>query len=173
MKRRISDIPTLTVTLAVALALGCGSRVVPQPVASGADPPPPSDPKTSAHTTCEGDIDFPDPRLELTVRAHLDGFKGQIRAERLAGLTDLSAVRATISDLTNIHCLADLTTLDLFQNRLTDLRPLANTTQLRELYLGGNELADIADLAALHHLQLLDLRINRISDLGPLAGSEI
>lgn len=91
--------------------------------------------------------------------------------------TDLRELDLRDNPVTDLHPLADLTMLedlylsDLFPNTSTlDLHPLANLINLQELFLENNKISDISPLARLKKLRILDLSHNDISDLRPLVG---
>jgi len=65
---------------------------------------------------------------------------------------------------------ADVTRLNLSNNLITDVTPLANLKFLEWLDLSYNQIKDISPLANLKLLGYLDLRYNLISDLTPLYG---
>ncbi len=58
--------------------------------------------------------------------------------------------------------------LDISYHRITDLEPLGQLPNLRELYLQGNEIEKLAPLSSLKSLEILDLSSNLIADIGPL-----
>jgi internalin A len=59
--------------------------------------------------------------------------------------------------------------LDLSDNRIKRLEPLAGLSKVHALYLPNNPIEDFKPLAALKNLERLDLRGTGISDLSPLA----
>lgn len=74
-----------------------------------------------------------------------------------------------IRNIKGIEHFTSLTTLNLQGNLIGDLRPLANLTNLSELYLSGNRvIADISPLSRLTSLTELGLIDNHIRDLRPL-----
>ncbi len=144
-------------------------------------------------------IEVPDANLNSAVRKALDIADGDdIRKVHLAQLTQLSArdvsnltglehatqlrtlslpneryrgraAEGSISDLTPLAQLTQLTTLNLSDNNISDLTPLAQLTQLTRLYLSNNNISDLTPLAQLTQLTRLYLSNNNISDLTPLA----
>jgi len=58
--------------------------------------------------------------------------------------------------------------LDISYHRITDLEPLGQLPNLRELHLQGNEINNLAPLSNLRSLEILDLSSNLIEDVGPL-----
>jgi Leucine-rich repeat (LRR) protein len=61
-----------------------------------------------------------------------------------------------------------LTTLDLWDNQITDLKPLEKLINLTTLYLGDNQITDLKPLEKLTNLTWLNLWDNQITDLKPL-----
>ncbi|MCL2568816.1 MAG: leucine-rich repeat domain-containing protein [Oscillospiraceae bacterium] len=88
----------------------------------------------------------------------------------LTNLTDLHLGGNQISDLTPLAGLTNLTALSLDMNQISDLSPLAGLTNLTGLGLGMNQISDITPLASLTNLTRLHLDGNQMSDLAPLAG---
>ena len=92
--------------------------------------------------------------------------------EHAHNLRDLSLAYNNISDispLTNLKQLRDLS-LDHQHNNLSDMSPLTSLTQLRDLDLAYNNISDISPLTNLKQLRYLRLWDNNISDVSPLAG---
>ncbi len=76
----------------------------------------------------------------------------------------------TISDISPLAGLTNLTELSLSYNTISNLSPLAGLTNLTRLYLYGNRISDISPLDELTNLTYLELSGNRILDISPLAG---
>ncbi|MDE0484095.1 MAG: leucine-rich repeat domain-containing protein [Candidatus Poribacteria bacterium] len=80
---------------------------------------------------------------------------------------------SSVYNLTGLEHATQLTLLDLegywADHNISDITPLAQLTQLRELNLSHNNISDITPLAQLTQLRELDLSGNNISDLTPLA----
>ena len=87
----------------------------------------------------------------------------------LTNLTDLSLERNEISDISPLAGLTNLTVLDLERNSISDISPLARLTNLTELYLSYNSISDISPLSGLTNLTVLELIRSSISDISPLA----
>jgi internalin A len=62
------------------------------------------------------------------------------------------------------------TLLNLRNNRISDLRPLASLNNLTYLWLSNNEIDDLTPIASLSNLSELRIDNNRISNLRPVAG---
>ena len=60
------------------------------------------------------------------------------------------------------------TELRLWNNRISDISPLASLTNLTRLGLEGNQISDISPLISLANLTGLWLEENQISDISPL-----
>ena len=91
----------------------------------------------------------------------------------LAGLTNLTELwlrKNTISDISAVIGLINLEALDLGTNSISDISPLAGLTNLTTLVLRRNSISDLSPMAGLTDLTWLDLGDNLISDLAPLAG---
>lgn len=67
---------------------------------------------------------------------------------------------------------ANIESLDFDWCDISDISPIANCKELKELLLSGNKITDITPLAALTKLTTLELDTNHITDLSPLAGME-
>ncbi len=75
----------------------------------------------------------------------------------------------TVSDLSPLSGLTQLTSLDLDNNNISDMSALAELTNLIYLDLRGNNISDMSALAGLTNLTSLDLDNNNISDMSALA----
>jgi len=75
---------------------------------------------------------------------------------------------AGLEDLSGIENCRNLIILDLSQNEIFDITPLAHLQMLEELYLSENSISDIGALAFLTRLKKLDLAFNLIDDISPL-----
>ena len=62
------------------------------------------------------------------------------------------------------------TVLDLSGSGIVDFSPLADFTQITELWLSATAIADLAPIAGLQQLKSLNLDNSRVSDIRPLAG---
>ena len=89
----------------------------------------------------------------------------------MAGLTNLEALDIGDNPLADLSPLAGLTKLEFLDIPgcgISDLAPLAGLTHLINLTLHNNEIADLSPLAALKNLEWIELSDNRITDLTPL-----
>jgi sulfatase modifying factor 1 len=93
----------------------------------------------------------------------------QIKEAKQTGATELDLDQNNISDLTPLAGLTNLKVLDLNQNNISDLTPLSGLTNLKMLTLRGNNISDLTSLTGLTNLIWLGLDQNNISDLTSLA----
>ena len=126
---------------------------------------------------------MPDAALQAVVREALAELGlpalAPLTKEKMLQLTTLKADHRGIVDLTGLEFATYLKELYLGgRNRITDLRPLANLTNLTQLHIWHREVAgmspvtnlDISPLSGLINLERLSLENNGISDISPLAG---
>ncbi len=85
-------------------------------------------------------------------------------------ITSLNLVDNNITDITPLASLKKLIDLDLEFNQINDILPLADLKNLTNLNLKYNQITDISPLAGLKNLSVLDLGYNQITDISPLAG---
>ncbi len=88
----------------------------------------------------------------------------------LTQLTSLSLGNSNISDISALSELKNMSWLDLYSNNISDISALAGLTNLNTLYLDSNNISDISALAGLTNLNTLYLDSNNISDISALAG---
>ena len=114
-----------------------------------------------------------DPALRAAIGAALHKAPGEaVSPQELAGLESLAARNGGIRDLAGLERAVGLKELDLGDNPLADLRPLASLPALESLNLDGSAL-ELSQLAPLGSLRRLSIRRNLIEDLQalvPLAG---
>ena len=75
----------------------------------------------------------------------------------------------SVSDLSPLAGLTDLTFLDLWGNAITEISSLAGLTSLTVLWLDNNAISDISSLSGLTNLTELGLWQNSITDLSGVA----
>ena len=88
----------------------------------------------------------------------------------LTNLTSLGLGGNPISDISPVAGLTNLTSLGLGHNQISDISPVADLTNLTSLGLGHNQISDISPVAGLTNLTSLGLGHNQISDISPVAG---
>ena len=93
--------------------------------------------------------------------------------EHLLPLDELRVIDKGISDITGLEFATNLKVLYLSKNPITDLRPLANLTALRRLYLWdlspNTPTLDLRPLETLVNLEEISLENSKVSDISPLA----
>ena len=121
------------------------------------------------------EIDIPDPNLRAAI-AEAIGVPPNtpIFRAHLENLTRLEARNANISDLTGLEFAIKLKVLNLSGNNIGDVSALipvlSGLTHLIDLNLSDNSITDLSPLAVLTNLRTLDLGNNSISDFSPLTG---
>ena len=76
----------------------------------------------------------------------------------------------SVSDISAVAGLTNLTSLNLGNNSVSDISTVAGLTNLTSLYLEGNSVSDISAVAGLTNLTSLDLGGNPVSDISAVAG---
>ena len=118
---------------------------------------------------------FPDENLEAAVRHYVFEKRHNeepITAEDVANISTITARSKGIRDLTGLEHCKRLMLLELPDNEVSDLSPLAGLNLLQSLTLTGNQVKDISALAELKRLQYIELSGNMVEDISPLAGLE-
>lgn len=90
----------------------------------------------------------------------------------LSSLSALSVLTVRDADVVDLSPLTSLPLrrLDLTNNKVTSLAPVATRGDLTELQVAGNEITDLSVLSGLSKLQYVTLASPSLSDLSPLAG---
>ena len=111
---------------------------------------------------------FPDAGLEAAVRAEV--FEKRYNTEPLT-VDDVKKISRVIGVGKNIqslegmqHC-ASVMLIDLGDNQITDLTPLAGLKKLQSVTLSKNKIKDVQPLAELTAIQLLDIADNEVESL--------
>jgi hypothetical protein len=123
----------------------------------------------------EGELWISDPTatdmLGLTfLNASYKGITSPVGLEYAANLESLDLSQNRISDISALSGLSKLATLVLNNNTITDISPLSGLTNLRELDIHDNGVSDVSALSRLTNLQSLILRRNMIRDISALSG---
>ncbi|MBD3563050.1 leucine-rich repeat protein, partial [Planktothrix sp. FACHB-1355] len=84
-------------------------------------------------------------------------------------LTDLNLYNNKITDISGLSTLTNLTDLNLYNNKITDISGLSTLTNLTELDLTNNQITDISGLSTLTNLTILYLDNNQIRDISGLS----
>lgn len=111
-------------------------------------------------------VTFPDPNFEAVIRDKLGKDTGLIYEEELLTITELDAASQGISHIDGIEYLSRLVFLNLADNAVEDLSPLAELSILTELDLRNNPISDLdaVNFAAITHLPLRELDLS--NDVG-------
>ena len=116
------------------------------------------------------EVSIPDPNLAAAVRKAFSlPPEEPITQQLMLELTNLSAPRAQISDLTGLEHARNLMNLNLDRNQISDIGPLAGLTELEILSLASNQISDISALAELTQLRTLSIGSNQIGDISALS----
>ena len=91
-----------------------------------------------------------------------------IRQEDLETLETLVARRAGIRDLTGLELAVNLESVNLFDNEVADVSPLADLPRLSDLRLERNRISNLAPFTRMAGLRHLWVNYNPVSDLSPL-----
>ena len=115
-------------------------------------------------------VDIPDPNLRTILELALGKEAADdITQAEMASLKSLDALKSNINDLTGLEFAINLTEIELRGNRISDVSPLKNLTNLTKLRLGTNrKISDVSPLKNLTNLTFLDIDSNQISDVSPL-----
>jgi len=90
--------------------------------------------------------------------------------EKCTNLASLDLSNNAVKDLKPLADLKNLQSLDLSINRIKDVTPLGKLVKLQYLKLDGNKIENIGGLKDLKKLSALYLSKNRIKSLKPLSG---
>ena len=130
----------------------------------------PETPVSTLNPTLFSDL-IPDVNLHAAIAEALGKAPGDaITKVDLAGLMQLEADRAGITDLTGLAYATKLERIVLRHNAISDLSPLADLISLRDIHLAGNRITDVSPLKRLIRVEWLGLEGNAITDLSPLTG---
>ena len=91
----------------------------------------------------------------------------------LSGLTNLTSLvldNNAITDISAVSELTNLTSLVLDNNAITDISAVSGLTNLTALGLNGNAITDISAVSELTNLTSLSFSSNSIRDISPVAG---
>ncbi len=112
-----------------------------------------------------------DPNLNAVVMALLGKTTCDISALDLAGLTNLYAANAGITNLAGLSAATNLTTLYVGGNAIADLTPLQGLANLTTLFVQNNLVTNLSPLAGLTNLTYLDVRWNPLTNYEATLGT--
>ena len=117
-------------------------------------------------------VHIPDPNLRAAIAEALGkSSNAPITVEEMERLGRLDARNRGIQDLTGLQFAINLrSTLDLRDNQISDISPIAGLINLQRLYLDDNLISDISPIAGLVELHRISLNRNPVSDMSPLSG---
>ncbi|WP_078427870.1 fibronectin type III domain-containing protein [Alkalihalobacterium alkalinitrilicum] len=102
--------------------------------------------KTSGAASTEDEVEFMDSSLEQAVRNELGIYNRGIKEVDMEELYYLHISSQGIRDLMGLQCARNLQWLYAYGNEISDLTPIINLEQLRNVDLGQNQLVDISGL---------------------------
>jgi len=111
-----------------------------------------------------------DQALEQAIREQIGKPQGELTIEDLEGISELRALFADVESIEGLQYCRNLEILSLTSNRISNLAPLKELTQLKRLYLTNNQISNIEHISSLVNLEDLTLGVNHISDIRPLTG---
>ncbi len=144
--------------------------VIPAATATADDPPAVATPDKSENASAPVSI-FKDKNLEAAVRAEVFAKRfndDPITADDVANISRVMGKGKGIENLSGLEHCKSVMLIELANNQIVDLQPIAELKRLQSVTLAKNKIADIKPLKGLTSMQLLDLSENQIADLGPL-----
>ena len=99
----------------------------------------------SAQSLAEEAVYFADPNLKTAVEQEL-GISDPTPTDML-GLTNLLVNYKGIADITGLEYAANVTSLDMAGNIITDIDAISGLTNLNRLYLYDNSISDISAIS--------------------------
>ena len=124
----------------------------------------------SSAASAETMVNLQDANLEDAIRRTLREWEKPLSTDDLAKLRILDAQKAGIRNLSGLEYAVNLKKLNLTDNEVSDLGPLAGLTGLESLNLKWNNVSSVAPLRRLTNLIYLGLEHNNISDISPISG---
>ena len=115
---------------------------------------------------------------DITVRQHGRVTEGRFQGwsvtdiTALPGCTKIEDLQLDDNEIADISPLANcgtLVSLSLCRNRITDISALASCVKLENVWLPENSITDSSALASCKRLRYLDVDVNRITDISVLA----
>ena len=110
---------------------------------------------------------FEDAVLEVVVRRELRRPRGPITRQKISSLTNFEASSKGIHSLSGLEHFTALQRLELYDNLIADITPLAQLENLNTLWLGNNKIKDLSPLVTnfgLSEGDVVDLYNNSLSD---------
>jgi len=124
-------------------------------------------------TTTESDnhnvVTFSDINFELAIRESLNKPSGDITKSDMLTITYLEGWSKGIISIDGIEYCENLEVINLWDNQISDIRPLVDLPKLTGLSLPKNQISDISPLGDLPQLTYLNLLNNQITNISVLA----
>ena len=116
-------------------------------------------------------VRIPDSNLRGAIAEELGkGVNASITVEDMEKLKRFKAQGRNIQDLIGLQFATNLISLDVADNQISDISPLAGLIGLRELRINANPISDISLLKDFTNLTYLRFHGTLVSDLSPIAG---
>ena len=116
-------------------------------------------------------VHIPDQNLRAAIAESLGKSpNAPITAEEMEGLRNLDARNRDIHDLTGIQFATNLSLLNIQDNQVSDLSPIARLIELRHIFINNNPVSDMSSLRGLTNLTILYFDYTQVSDISPLRG---
>ena len=116
-------------------------------------------------------VHIPDPNLRTAIAEELGkSLNAPITVAEMETLHEFEARHSGINNLTGLQFATNLSYLDLEDNQISDLSPIAGLINLRELYLWNNPVSDLSPVKGLTNLTELMLSNTLVSDISPVKG---
>jgi len=125
-------------------------------------------PVVTASNEPNTEITFKDPNLEAGIRQQMGKPQGAIHVSDAQKVVVLTIVNSNIKDLSGLEYFDHLNVLIIPGNAVSDLSPLKNL-HIAQLDLQNNQIKDISPLAQVPGLFILSLNNNQVSDISPLS----
>lgn len=186
MGQKYHKITMLIITVFICVSLSActpGERPSVSPAATDESSVTPGAPSAPTHDpavtpSIDPEIHFKDVNLENVVREHLNKNIGPIFVSDVREIKVLSARVRGILNIEDLVFFSGLEELDLYGNRISDLRPLSKLINLKSLtisanysplYASGSSGLDLTPLKSLSKLETLRADSNFITDISPLS----
>ena len=117
-------------------------------------------------------VRIPDPNLRAAIAEALGkGPNAPITVAAMETLRKFEARHNGINDLTGLQFATNLSKIDLKDNKISDLSPLAGLIHLTQLnFVRNRNISDLSPLKDLKNLESLTFSETLVSDLSPVAG---
>lgn len=112
---------------------------------------------------------FSDVNFEACVRDQLGlPAPAPVTEDDMVTLRALECNAENVADISGVEYASNLTIIELTNNQISTIDPLAALVKLEHVYLSSNQIEDVSALAGLKNISYLTLDNNRLSDVSPL-----